>query len=330
MRTTFEMERDRDPELFAPHSHFILRHHEQWDTLREQFLQAGDDARAKYRQLTAGGTRKKTSKLSVRTSALDTPDSERKQNGTVLSPNSLTTSPADLMSNGIRRQPTDSGSEVASQTGQADEKLSNSAACKSGSTMSRTDTSKTDATPSSNRSGPATPSSTSASQSRKTTSKSSPWRRRKQPATEREKRDARKGKKVTEDGDPIPTEDESSDSDGPSHPVGTKQIAGAGPSVFSKVSKCKIDEHYDNAITTDVKLSGDPVIDNYRLELHLLKALVNRMTHLEAQARQMLIDTMDQCISRDLLLADRNCEYGQSSADELCKSVTPSGWQTST
>jgi len=59
----------------------------------------------------------------------------------------------------------------------------------------------------------------------------------------------------------------------------------------------------------DVELTGDPLIDSHRLELYLLKELVDRVTRLEAQSRQMLIDTMDKDVARTLLLADRNCEH---------------------
>lgn len=43
------------------------------------------------------------------------------------------------------------------------------------------------------------------------------------------------------------------------------------------------------------------------IEFKLCKALVDRVTHLEAQSRQMLVDTMDENLARTVLLADRNC-----------------------
>lgn len=46
----------------------------------------------------------------------------------------------------------------------------------------------------------------------------------------------------------------------------------------------------------------------HQVELDLLKQLMNRMIQLEAEARQMLLDSMDKGIARTLLLADRNGE----------------------
>lgn len=48
--------------------------------------------------------------------------------------------------------------------------------------------------------------------------------------------------------------------------------------------------------------------ENTRIEFKLCKALIDRVTHLEAQSRQMLVDTMDENLARTVLLADRNCE----------------------
>ena len=45
-----------------------------------------------------------------------------------------------------------------------------------------------------------------------------------------------------------------------------------------------------------------------KLELDLLKQLMNRTIQLEAEARQMLLDSMDGGVARTLLLADRNGE----------------------
>jgi potassium channel subfamily K len=44
------------------------------------------------------------------------------------------------------------------------------------------------------------------------------------------------------------------------------------------------------------------------MEYQLIKSLVDRVTRLEAQARQMLIDSMDKDLARTLLLADRNLQ----------------------
>lgn len=60
---------------------------------------------------------------------------------------------------------------------------------------------------------------------------------------------------------------------------------------------------------SQIALTGDPMVDANRMELYLVKELVDRVTRLEAQSRQMLIDTMDQDIARTLLLADRNCGW---------------------
>lgn len=46
-----------------------------------------------------------------------------------------------------------------------------------------------------------------------------------------------------------------------------------------------------------------------QLESKLLRELIDRVTKFEAQARQMLIDTMDRDLARTLLLADRNREF---------------------
>ena len=46
--------------------------------------------------------------------------------------------------------------------------------------------------------------------------------------------------------------------------------------------------------------------DDKKLEADLLKHLMSRIIQLEAEARQMLLDSMDDRIARTLLLADRN------------------------
>lgn len=67
---------------------------------------------------------------------------------------------------------------------------------------------------------------------------------------------------------------------------------------------------------------GSKPEDN-RTEFKLLKSLVDRVTHLEAQSRQMLVDTMDEDLARTVLLADRNClSLPQAPLTPQCKSVT--------
>ncbi|GFZ44870.1 hypothetical protein JCM24511_02596 [Saitozyma sp. JCM 24511] len=48
--------------------------------------------------------------------------------------------------------------------------------------------------------------------------------------------------------------------------------------------------------------------DVRKLELHLLRRLVELTVRLEAEARQMLLDSMDKGVARTLLLADRNLQ----------------------
>lgn len=82
--------------------------------------------------------------------------------------------------------------------------------------------------------------------------------------------------------------------------------------------------------TASEKQGGDAGTDNWRkvplrrqqIEFYLLKQLVGRVTRMEAQARQMLIDTMDKNLAQTLLVADRNLQirdafelYGDSEDD---------------
>lgn len=60
-----------------------------------------------------------------------------------------------------------------------------------------------------------------------------------------------------------------------------------------------------------------------QIEFYLLKQLIGRVTRLEAQARQMLIDSMDKDLAQSLLVADRNLQirdafqlYGQGDDED--------------
>ena len=54
--------------------------------------------------------------------------------------------------------------------------------------------------------------------------------------------------------------------------------------------------------------SEDEEDEEQNLQIDLLKQLMNRTVQLEAEARQMLLDSMEKGVARTLLLADRNDE----------------------
>ncbi|KAK4687044.1 hypothetical protein P7C73_g3079, partial [Tremellales sp. Uapishka_1] len=64
--------------------------------------------------------------------------------------------------------------------------------------------------------------------------------------------------------------------------------------------------------TVDEIHQGDPM-DVQRVELDLLRQLMNRMIQLEAEARQMLLDSLDKGVARTVLLADRNGVFSSPS-----------------
>ena len=73
------------------------------------------------------------------------------------------------------------------------------------------------------------------------------------------------------------------------------------------------------ASANDVKNKQDGQVSNTgqtdeerKFQADLLKQLMNRLVQLEAEARQMLLDSMDVGVARTLLLADRNGEFACS------------------
>ncbi|BEJ16499.1 hypothetical protein CspHIS471_0511040 [Cutaneotrichosporon sp. HIS471] len=65
--------------------------------------------------------------------------------------------------------------------------------------------------------------------------------------------------------------------------------------------------HRDNkghTVFDDLKIDR-PEAD---IDFKISKALIDRVTHLESQSRQMLVDTMDESLARTVLLADRNLQ----------------------
>lgn len=82
-------------------------------------------------------------------------------------------------------------------------------------------------------------------------------------------------------------------------------LPAAGPALNTLESK---DDNTASPTTAD---AANPELltneDLAHLESRLLRELIDRVTKFEAQARQMLIDTMDRDLARTLLLADRNC-----------------------
>ncbi|CAK9784042.1 unnamed protein product [Cutaneotrichosporon oleaginosum] len=72
--------------------------------------------------------------------------------------------------------------------------------------------------------------------------------------------------------------------------------------------KLQIDTFTDKAGHTSDTDDLMPDKPEAGIEFKLCKALIDRVSHLEAQSRQMLVDTMDENLARTVLLADRNLQ----------------------
>lgn len=74
-----------------------------------------------------------------------------------------------------------------------------------------------------------------------------------------------------------------------------------------KNAKCDDPHHGEKGGYDENEWLNEP-LRREQIEFYLLKQLIGRVTRLEAQARQMLIDSMDKDLAQTLLVADRNLQ----------------------
>jgi hypothetical protein len=358
-RKRFEMERERDPEVFAPHSHFILRHHEEWDDMRDKYLLARDKAFAALYSLghvvqevegvdaegcdSADASSPKTESVSETKSESEPkskpqPQPKRAASGSrpQLAPLHITSSIAlSLQPPSTRLSPSSSISPGAQRLRKAlhltkaqkeviGEMLDNPETHEEvvenlgypevvdadGSQGAGTTT--TDADPetglltgtSLENPGDTSPSDRASSS---TSTRVDPSYRRKPDDTCQAFKDTSVGVhrhkpagSPTKSLDPPFVASVEPTEWTPNHRALQDCIPGMGPRLIQKGENGEEE--------TKVQLTGDPMVDSHRLELYLIKELVDRVTRLEAQSRQMLIDCMDRDVARTLLLADRNLQ----------------------
>lgn len=244
MQSGFRMARDEHPEAFAPHSHFILKNHEKWDS-----------ARVKYNE-----EMEKRKKGSLHKSELST---KQKQILTSLLQNPAT---HDAVFSVLSKEDKEWAESLRYQ------------------------------------------------------------------ATTREAHDAHESSsEVTQVGESYAKLESSEDGDTSARDNGSsgsratpdRSLVRTGAQTKSKLKihtadepeECHHHSLYDHVRECKCKQGRgsddgdrDDLPEDYRLAFQLCKVLIDRVTHLEAQSRQMLVDSMDEDLPRTVLLADRNCK----------------------
>lgn len=363
-RSRFEMERERDPEVFAPHSHFILRHHEQWDPTRHEYLATKVDSPIKIKmdpnwganapvpkprgknggngadnnvgknaRKDSAGSKLSLASLASKVSKFSTaskystassngrasPNGKASMNGDTgrLSESKAKTKPKEMETveeHEVSDEELDQKNETAEDRVVAEMLSDNDAHSDVVEALGAPDMDDSMETAQADDSGD--PVKALQDYVAKTRSSPSPLSTVRTTSTpDHDPSDDADDEGGGDDGVDDDEADEIAKAEAAADPNMDSPQSGGSPRRQSldkpKPTTLKHEKPVPHQPACGPRLimpDRDTENNAHHLELNLIKELVDRITRLEAQGRQMLIDTMDQDLARTLLLADRNCE----------------------